>query len=137
MHGPNPNEKIKPLVDILKKVDYIDVEVASDRSYNPGDDFFYNANVRFSVPKDKEGELEKLIEYVCKETNRYWSEVTVEPYKRYWVVPDTDELNSHWVIEFVPFPTVNNEKLRKGYTDKLIGKAITAVKKYLNSKEHN
>jgi len=136
--------RIKPLVEILNRVDYITTNSSCQGhperwnnfngsnvnydSYNPN-----NANVAFNVQNEKE--FERLAAKIMAKTVNLWPDTHTDIYKRYWVLPEEKELNHVWSIEFKPFDRSKPDYKIIKDTDLAIKESVEVICEYLKRRK--
>jgi hypothetical protein len=127
--------RIKPPVDILNELDFVDTYSSCEGHYHERDPQHHRANVLFWLNgRHSEGAVEDFARFVLARTCEGWSERHVELLKHYVMMPGYDELETQYELRITPFSQLAPADVRREQTDDGIACCVEAVRKYIVSK---
>ncbi len=129
-------EKIKPLVDALNKVPYIQTFSSCEGHYDTPSNIDNEANqyaqVQFEIKENSEPKFENLAQIILSQTAPDWSDILVRMFKEYYVCPHETELNVKYALRIEPFDPRNlTAEQKRIITDREITKIISIIEEYL------
>ena len=130
-HRPIEKE-IKPLVEILNEVPYIETYSSCRGHYRSGNPQKQRATVHFKVEAEHEKDFEDLAAFVLAQTAPTWHQALVQIFKEFYVMPDETDLKTHYLIAIKPFKDVRSSGAKRKYTNRAIRKATEATRQYLD-----
>ena len=131
--------RIKPLVDVLNKVDYIKTFSSCEGHYSDENSYGMDkreyAEVMFNVQDEKK--FEGLARLILEKTVYDWPDAITDINKRYYVVPGNSSLNYNWRVTITPFKENGSNDKKRQITDKFIQRITSIVENYVKTEKVN
>jgi len=129
--------RIKSLVDILNEVLFIKTNSSCEGHFDSEDQSNHRAYVSFDIESENDNEFEKFALHVLSQTAPFWADYEVGFFKRYYVIPEEDNLRVQYAINIKPFKYGTKEllptEILRERTDRGIEKSIEAIRDFLGN----